>query len=124
MPNGDYRDLVVWKKSFRLVLDVYAETSNFPGPERYGITSQIRKAAVSIPSNIAEGQGRNSRGEFRHHLFIALGSLKELETQLLLADALGYCRQWRLKKLLTSSAEVGRLINGLTRFLTRTSTNH
>jgi hypothetical protein len=76
MPTRDYRDLIAWKKAFELALAIYEITSNFPNDERYGITSQLRKAGVSIPSNIAEGQGRNSKGEFLHHLYIAPGSLK------------------------------------------------
>ncbi len=90
--SGDYRDLIAWKKAFELVIAVYRETSHFPVEERFGITGQIRRACVSVPSNIAEGQGRNSKGEFVHHLLIALGSLKELETQLLISGALGFLK--------------------------------
>jgi len=68
MPVGKYRDLIAWERAFDLALSIYKETSCFPMEEKYGITSQLRRAGVSVPSNIAEGQGRNSRGEFRHHL--------------------------------------------------------
>ena len=85
-----YRDLVVWQKSMRLVADVYRLTPTFPDSERFGLTSQLQRAAVSIPSNIAEGQGRLATKEFRQFLGIARGSLKELETQLLISIDLGY----------------------------------
>ena len=90
MPARNYRDLIVWQKAFGLTLVVYRQTLQFPIEEKYGITAQIRRASVSIPSNIAEGQGRKSPSEFRRFLFIALGSLKEVETQILISDALGY----------------------------------
>ena len=79
MPARNYRDLIVWKKAFDLTLTVYAETACFPSEEKYGITAQLRKACVSIPSNIAEGEGRKSASEFRRYLFIALGSLRKLK---------------------------------------------
>ena len=126
MPNGDYRDLIAWKKAFKLSLEIYRETVNFPVEEKYGITSQLRKAGVSIPSNIAEGQGRNSVGEFLHHLYFAMGSLKEVETQLLISDALGYLGSGETHRLMSMSAEVGRLINGLAKSLRnrQQTTNH
>ena len=112
-----YRDLIAWNKAFELALAIYRDTSRFPVEERYGITFQIRKAGISIPSNIAEGEGRRSRTEFRRYLSIALGSLKEFETQISLSDALGYFQQKQTAKLMRMSAEVGRLINGLSRSL-------
>jgi len=117
MPSRDYRDLVAWKKAFELTLAIYRETSSFPSGEKYGLTSQLRRASVSIPSNIAEGQGRNSYGEFLHHLRIALGSLNEVETQLLISNALGYVQSNRMAALLALMSEVARLINGLSRSL-------
>jgi four helix bundle protein len=114
MASRDYRDLIAWEKSFTLTLTIYKETSSFPSEERYGLTSQLRRAAVSIPSNIAEGEGRGSR-YFRHYLSIALGSLNELETQILISDALGYLGQGQATVLMEMTAEVGRLINGLSR---------
>ncbi len=116
MPARDYRDLIVWKKSFELALAIYRATSDFPIEEKYGLTSQLRRACVSIPSNIAEGEGRKSR-EFRHYLCIALGSLKEAETQILISEALGYFRHKQGTVLIDMIAEVGRLIHGLCRSL-------
>ncbi|HTW58222.1 MAG TPA: four helix bundle protein [Terriglobales bacterium] len=108
-----YRDLVVWKKAMALVLDVYRSTQTFPKSETYGLVSQLRRAAVSIPSNIAEGQARLSTGEFRHFLGNARGSLMEVETQILIARDLGYLRQDEGENLLGVAAEVGRILNGL-----------
>jgi len=117
MGGKDYRDLVAWKKAFELTLAIYKETSCFPAEEKFGITSQLRRAGVSVPSNIAEGQGRKN-GEFLRYLLIALGSAKEIETQLLLPDALGYFRSKQTSsKLISLTAEVSRLINGLARSL-------
>jgi len=118
MPARNYQDLIVWQKAFALTLEVYRQTLHFPIEEKYGITAQLRKACVSIPSNIAEGEGRKSASEFRRYLFIALGSLKEAETQILICDALGYFKQNEAGKLLAIAAEVGRLLNGLNRSLT------
>ncbi len=117
MPARNYQDLIAWKKAFELALAIYEATSLFPNEEKYGLTSQLRKAGVSVPSNIAEGEGRSSKSEFRHFLLIALGSLKEAETQLLLSDALGYLRPNHCAKLIGKAAEAGRLINGLSRSL-------
>src|SRR5580692_2999015 len=108
-----YRDLVVWKKSMALVLEVYRCTQPFPKTETYGLTSQLRRAAVSIPSNIAEGHGRRSTGEFKQFLGHARGSLAEVETQVLIAQDLCYLNLEQSEKLLRSAAEVGRIINGL-----------
>jgi four helix bundle protein len=85
-----YRDLVVWKKSMALVLDVYRSTQSFPRTETYGLVSQLRRAAVSVPSNIAEGQARLTTGEFKQFLGQARGSLVEVETQIAIARELGY----------------------------------
>src|SRR6476659_1156091 len=85
-----YQDLVAWQKAMDLVELVYGATRGFPREEVYGLTSQVRRAAVSVPSNIAEGQGRASTKEFLHHLSIARGSLFEVETQVLVAQRLGY----------------------------------
>jgi four helix bundle protein len=116
---GNYRDLIVWQKAFELTLAVYRETAHFPKEEIYGITMQLRRACVSIPSNIAEGEGRRSPGEFRRFLHIALGSLKEAETQILISEALGYFQPNQAGKLITTAAEVGRLITGLSKSLSR-----
>ena len=115
-----YRELTVWQKSMQLVTDVYRSTQCFPRDETFGLTSQLKRAVVSVPSNIAEGQGRDSQKEFVRHLSIAYGSLMEVETQLQIACNLGYLTVSGLDHLLSSTAEVGRLINGLSRSLRRT----
>lgn len=113
----NYTELVAWQKAMDLVEAIYSVTRRFPPDERYGLTPQIRRAAISIPSNIAEGQGRSGRREFLHHLSIAHGSLRELETQMMIARRLGYLRESDAKGLLEHAGAVGRLINGLLRSL-------
>jgi len=108
-----YRDLVVWQKAMELVTEIYRATQNFPKEETFGLISQIRRASVSIPSNIAEGQGRLSEKEFRQFLGNARGSLSEVETQVIIAKNLGYLDDSYSKNLLTMIAEVGRVLNGL-----------
>ncbi len=114
-----YRELVVWKKSMTLVLDVYRSTQAFPKPETYGLVAQLRRAAVSIPSNIAEGQARLSTAEFKQSLGHARGSLMEVETQILISQELGYLERDQSENLLSSSAEVGKILNGLLNSLVR-----
>jgi len=114
-----YRDLVVWQKAMALVSAVYRLTSPFPDTERFGLTSQIQRAAVSIPSNIAEGQGRLATKEFRQFLGVARGSLKELETQLLISIELGYTSHEQAGVCLELANEIGRMINALIRALDR-----
>jgi four helix bundle protein len=109
----------VWKKSMTLVLDVYRSTQAFPKPETYGLVAQLRRAAVSIPSNIAEGQARLSTAEFKQSLGHARGSLMEVETQILISQELGYLEHDQSEKLLSASAEVGRIVNGLLNSLLR-----
>jgi four helix bundle protein len=108
-----YRDLLVWQKALNLVTKIYQNTQKFPKEEIYGLTSQIRRAAVSIPSNIAEGKGRNSKGEFSQFLGHARGSLYELETQVLIAQNLNYLNENEANELLKLSGELGRMLNGL-----------
>ncbi len=108
-----YRDLIVWRQSMSLVKEVYRCTQAFPQSEIYGLRAQIRRAAVSVPSNIAEGQGRSSTGEFRQFLGHARGSLLEVETQALIANELGYLDADQTRSLLSRTAEVGRVLNGL-----------
>jgi four helix bundle protein len=108
-----YRDLIVWQKAMLFVKEVYRETQSFPRTEMYGLTSQLRRAAVSIPSNIAEGQGRSFDKEFGHFISNAMGSLMEVETQLLIAMDLGYLSAAQGERLLKMAAEIGRLANGL-----------
>jgi four helix bundle protein len=112
-----YRDLVVWKKSMALVLDVYRSTQSFPRTETYGLVSQLRRAAVSVPSNIAEGQARLTTGEFKQFLGQARLSLMEVETQIVIARELGYLAPAESAILLSSAAEVGRILNGLLKSL-------
>lgn len=100
-----------------LVKSIYELTNQFPKDEIYGLTSQLKRAAVSVPSNIAEGQGRESTREFLHHLSIAYGSLMEVETQILIAESLAYIGQDDARTILERTAETGRLINGLVRAL-------
>ena len=108
-----YRDLVAWQKAIELVTAVYRVTRTFPREEMYGLTSQLRRAAVSIPSNIAEGQARYSHHEFQHFLRTARGSLAEVETQLVIARNLGYLAEKEMKGPLGSTAELGRILNAL-----------
>jgi four helix bundle protein len=108
-----YRDLTAWQKSMLLVREVYLCTRQFPVNENYGLISQLRRSAVSVPSNIAEGQGRLSSGEFKQFLGHARGSLMELETQILIARDLNYMNQEQATTLLQHTAETGRVLNGL-----------
>jgi four helix bundle protein len=112
-----YRELVAWQRAMDLVELVYKMTRSFPPDELYGLTNQLRRAAVSIPSNIAEGQGRGVGKEFAHHLRIAAGSLNEVETQVLIAQRLGYTDARTVAQVLDVSAEVGRVTNGLMKSL-------
>lgn len=113
MAVRDYRELVVWQKAMDLVEAVYHATLGFPKVETYGLASQIRRAAVSIPSNIAEGQGRHTTREFLYFLSIAQGSVKEVETQILIAERLAYVAKQRRAKLIEQTTEVGKLLGGL-----------
>ncbi len=117
MAVQSYRQLIAWQKAMELVKQIYELTKEFPKEEIYGLTSQIRRAAVSVPSNIAEGQGRDSTKEFLHHLSIAYGLLMETETQILIAESLNYLRAKESNIILEKTAEAGRLINGLSRSL-------
>jgi four helix bundle protein len=112
-----YRELVAWQKAMDLVEVVYKETRSWPREELYGLTSQVRRAAVSVPSNIAEGQGRHSTKEYIHHLGYAQGSLLEVETQVLLGQRLSYLGDQITQQILAMTSEVGRTINGLIRSL-------
>ncbi|MCU1271374.1 MAG: hypothetical protein JWN74_2668 [Acidobacteriaceae bacterium] len=108
-----YRELLVWRKAKDLATLVYRETEQFPRSELFGLTSQVRRAAISIPSNIAEGQGRLTRGEFRHFLGQARGSILELETQLVIAHDLGYLQQQGQQTLDSQTFQVLGLLNRL-----------
>lgn len=121
MAGRNYQDLVAWQKAMDLAVAVYDATGDFPLEERYGLTSQLRRASVSVPSNIAEGQGRGSAPDFRRLLRIAHGSVREVETQVILAEKLGFLREHRRNELLASAGEVGRLITGLSHSLDRSA---
>jgi four helix bundle protein len=108
-----YRDLIAWQKAIQFTKDVYRVSEKFPAHERFGLTSQVRRAAVSIASNIAEGQGRRLPGDFQLFLRHSRGSLLEVETQLIIAAELGYLSKASLDDLLSKAAEEGRILNGL-----------
>ena len=112
-----YKDLFAWKKGLNLARDIYEITKEFPKDERFCLTSQMRRAAVSIVANIAEGNGRNTTGEYRQALGISKGSHAELETLIQLSLELGYTDEHNGGGLLEQCAEVGRLINGLMKSL-------
>ena len=119
MDTKSYRDLVAWQKGIDLCEIIYRTSARFPREEIYGLTSQIRRAAVSVPSNIAEGAGRFTRGEFIQSVGYARGSLLEVETQLIVAQRLGYLDASAADELLQLTNEIGRISNGLIRSLTR-----
>jgi four helix bundle protein len=114
---GGYKDLIVWQKAIALVKRVYQVTTEFPADERFGLVAQMRRAAVSIPSNIAEGQARHTTGEFIHGLSHAEGSLAELDTQLTLAVELTYCSPSTIADLFTLLEEIRKMLNALRRSL-------
>jgi len=114
-----HQKLEAWSHAGELVIAVYKKTERFPMEERFGLTSQIRRAAVSIPANIAEGAGRYSKKEFIHFLSNSQGSASELETELLIANRLGYLDETSFAQLLAELERIGRLITGLSRHLGR-----
>ncbi len=123
MKTRHFRDLLVWQHAMKLVPSVYQAVREFPKEETFGLRSQIQRAAVSVPSNIAEGHGRTTRKGFAVFLAQARGSLNELETQLELAENLGYLTRSSLQHLLAEIAEVGRMLNGLLRTLQQIEPN-
>lgn len=108
-----HRDLVAWQKAMKLVSEIYRATRGFPKEEIYGLTVQLRRAAVSVPSNLAEGRGRTSRREFHQFVSQARGSLTEVETQLEIAQDLGYLDEAAAVDLLKKASEIARMLNGL-----------
>jgi len=100
MAGRNYRDLIAWQKGMDLVEEIYGITKTFPKDEIYGLTPQIRRAVISIPSNIAEGEGRTSKKEFLNFLSIAYGSLREVETQILISERLQYIDRTKAEELL------------------------
>lgn len=119
MAVAHYRQLLVWQKAMDFAVACYQATDRFPKTQTYRLCDQLQRAAVSVPSNIAEGQGRAYTKEFLHHLSCARGSLYEAETQIILADRLGYLESGEVKSLLDTAAEVGRMLNGLISSLER-----
>jgi four helix bundle protein len=117
MSQKSYSELIAWQKAMDLAVSIYRQTERFPKEELYGLQSQMRRAGISIPSNVAEGQARWSRKPFLLHLSIAYGSLCELETQILLASRLGYFNNYQQNELLDRCSEVNRLLNGLAKSL-------
>jgi four helix bundle protein len=111
--HGDHRNLVVWQKAMRLAAEVHRVTVTFPRDELFGLTSQIRRAAVSIPSNLAEGSARRTTPEFIAFLHIARGSQAELDTQLRLAHEFGYLYNEAFSGLIASTEEIGRLLTAV-----------
>ena len=116
-PIRSYRDLLVWQKGMDLVVASYQVSRMLPKEERFGLSQQIERSAVSVPSNIAEGHGRRHRGDFVHHLSIANGSLKELETQLQIAVRLGYVQEGNIQVAMSLAADVGKMLVALHRKL-------
>jgi len=112
-----FRDLKIWQKAMSLVTEVYRITTHFPDSEKYGLVSQIRRSAVSIPSNIAEGYGRNSNGEFQRYLNISMGSLFELQTQIEIAQNLDYFENDSGAKMYDMSREIERMMSSFMRSL-------
>jgi len=111
--SSSFRDLRVWRQAMDLVVAVYGERRAFPKDETYGLTGQMRRAAVSIPSNIAEGKGMNSDAEFKRFLYHARGSLMELQTQVLIAQELQYLSREKTESLLERCTAIGRSLAGL-----------
>ncbi|ADL54474.1 four helix bundle protein [Gallionella capsiferriformans] len=112
-----YSELIVWQKAMDLVTEIYKVTATFPVEERFGLSSQIRRAAVSVPSNIAEGHGRKSTASYLNFLSIAFGSLMELETQIQIAVRLDFIREDAAVVLLSNTDEIGKMLSGLKRSL-------
>ena len=118
---SSYRDLLVWQEGMNLAEAAYKLSSAFPREEVYGLSSQIRRAAVSVPANIAEGYGRDSKGSYIQQLRIAQGSLKELETHLLIATRVSITSEAQSRPLLSKADELGRMLRGLIRSLEKST---
>jgi four helix bundle protein len=111
--SDSHRDLIAWQKAMALVTTIYRATDAFPSREMYGLTRQIREAAVSVPSNIAEGKGRQTKRDYLQFLYRARGSLLEAETQLEVSRNLGYLDEPKFLAVFEQAAEAGRILNGL-----------
>ena len=119
----NYRELIVWQKSYQLCLEIYKITRSFPKEEKYGLTSQIRRAAVSVPSNIAEGYGRKTTPDYIRALYVSYGSNCELETQILLSKDLDYINNEDSKKIQENIGEVERMLKALIKSLEKKHSN-
>lgn len=117
MTVTSYRDLIVWKEGMRLTISIYHLTDGFPEHERFGLVSQLRRAAVSIPSNVAEGHAKVSTRDFMRHVSIAMGSLAEIETQLYLARELDYASPEAVKELHLDTDRLGKQLRNLVKSL-------
>ena len=121
--TSSYKDLIVWQKSILLVKQIYKLTSVFPSEEKFGLISQLRRAAVSIPSNVAEGQARRTTNDFIHFVSNAGGSVAEVETQLIIAVELSFCSQAQADTCLALVIEIRKMLNALRRTLQEKSRN-
>jgi len=121
MPEKAHRKLVLWHKAVHLVVSVYEVTRRFPASERFGLAAQMQRAAVSIPSNVAEGAARKGRKEYLQFVYTARGSLSELDTQVEIAGLLGYLKSDESCRLQAEMDEVSRLLNGVIAYLSRSS---
>jgi len=116
-PLKSYRDLEVWRKAMVLARDIYQETATFPDTERFGLTNQMRRASVSVASNISEGHARLSTADFQRFISIAMGSVAELETQVMLSYDLGFLQEQHQIMLLQQLDDIGKMLRGLHRSL-------
>jgi len=114
-----YRDLDVWQKSMRLAKRPYQITQKFPSDERFGLTNQLRRAAVSVPSNLAEGHARFGSGEFSRFISITMGSVAEIETQIFLSKDLGYITSEVTQEILAELDAIGKMLRGLAKSIQR-----
>ncbi len=115
--DGNYKNLIVWQKSIILVKQIYLLTQKFPSEEKFGLASQMRRAVVSVPSNIAEGQARRTTGDYIRFVSIAEGSLAELETQLIIAIELNFCLKSETESCFSLMLEIRKMLNALRRSL-------
>jgi four helix bundle protein len=114
-----YRDLEVWQRSMKLAKRIYQVTQKFPSDERFGLTNQLRRASVSVPSNLAEGHARFGPGEFSRFISIAMGSVAEIETQILLSTDLGYLTSELSREILEDSETIGKMLRGLAKSISK-----
>ena len=117
MDDGSYKGLIVWQKSIALVKCIYVITAHFPSEEKFGIISQMRRSAVSVPSNIAEGQARRTTGDYIRFVSMAEGSLAELDTQLIISIDLGFCDKQESETCFALMTEIRKMLNALRRSL-------